>query len=341
MNIKGFIALLLVAFIIGAGGYYIYNGGFFERGYRLTMSDVKDLADREADENQNLVKPKESELIARLERGCIAGKDCIPSIDVPKFISAAEADEYLDENDWIIGLERNGVVRAYPLNILTWHEIINDTVGDEPIAISFCPLCYTGNAFVREIDGKETEFGVSGYLINSNLVMYDRLTGSLWEQLTGEALNGPNVSEKLKKITVATMPWNDWLELHPETKVLSRETGFERDYDKSPYGDYNESMDVFFSVANKDSRLFEKDLVYGVYYDEFAKAYPRSVLEELESDQVVMDDVIGDTPVEIKWDNGKFSVFVKETDEEIVPEISFWFAWVAFYPDTEIFVRQQ
>ncbi|MBD3328775.1 DUF3179 domain-containing protein [Candidatus Peregrinibacteria bacterium] len=339
MKFKGLFALILVAFIIGAGGYYIYNGGFFENGYRLTMNDVQDLADRETNESNNMVEQKESELIARLERGCIAGKDCIPSIDDPKFVSAAEADEYLDDDDWVIGLERSGVVRAYPLNILNWHEIINDKVGDEPIAISFCPLCYTGNAFIREIDGEETEFGVSGYLINSNLVMYDRLTGSLWEQLTGEALNGPNVSEKLKKITVATLPWEDWLENHPETQVLSRDTGFDRDYDQSPYGDYDESTDVFFSVANRDNRLFEKEIVYGVYYDGVAKAYPRSLLENLNDDEKILDDEIGDNPVEIKWDDGKFSVFAKESGEEIVPEISFWFAWVAFYPDTEIYER--
>jgi len=284
------------------------------------------------------MKELEKQNKARLSRGCFAGKDCIPSIDNPKFVSASEAErDFLDVEEWVIGLERNGVVRAYPLSILNWHEIVNDKVGDEYIAISFCPLCYTGNAFERIVDGEPSEFGVSGYLINSNLVMYDRNTDSLWEQLTGEAIVGPQIGKKLKKITVSTMPWSDWKDLHPDTVVLSTDTGYDRDYGQFPYGDYNTSSSVFFDLENKDDRLFEKELIYGVTVFDKAKAYPISKLEEDFPEGGEFKDSVGGHSVNVKFADGNFAVYDAETDEEIVPEIGFWFSWAAFYPKIEIY----
>lgn len=273
----------------------------------------------------------------RLSQGCFTGRDCIPSLDNPQFISASAAASFLNDDDWVIGLFRNDEARAYPLKILNWHEIVNDKVGDEYIAISFCPLCFTGNAFERVIDGEPVEFGVSGFLMNSNLVMYDRKTESLWQQLTGEALTGSKTGEKLKKITVSTLPWSDWKQEHPDTAVLSLETGFERDYQLFPYGNYNTSDDVFFPIEHTDDRLFEKELTYGVRLYDKAKAYPLVALNEKLPEGGEFEDDIGGHPVRVTWNGGSFRIFDTVADEEIVPEIGFWFSWVAFYPDTEIY----
>lgn len=293
---------------------------------QMSASSLKDLEDLE---RQNR---------ARLSQGCFAGRDCIPSIDNPQFVSASVAEaDFLDNDDWVIGLFRNEEARAYPLKILNWHEIVNDKVGDEYIAISFCPLCYTGNAFERMIDGEPTEFGVSGFLMNSNLVMYDRKTESLWAQLTGEALTGPKIGERLKKITVSTLPWSDWRQQYPGTIVLSTETGFNRDYQLFPYGDYNSSDDVFFPLEHTDDRLFEKELTYGVRLYDKSKAYPLSALNEQFPEGGEFEDDIGGHPVRVIWKNGNFGIYDTVLEEEIVPEIGFWFSWASFYPDTEIY----
>lgn len=278
----------------------------------------------------------QQENFERMNQGCLAGRDCIPSIDAPKFVSAAAAD-FLDDDDWVIGLFWKEEARAYPLKILNWHEIVNDQIGDEYIAVSFCPLCYTGNAFERVIDGEPVEFGVSGYLLNSNLVMYDRKTESLWEQLTGEALTGPQIGNRLKKITVSTLPWSDWKEQYPDTLVLSTDTGFKRDYQLLPYGEYNTSEEVLFPLEHEDDRLFEKELMYGVTLYDKAKAYPLSALDEALPEGGEFEDNIGGHPVRVSWESGNFRIYDAVAEEEIVPEFGFWFSWATFYPDTEIY----
>ncbi len=288
------------------------------------------------------LKALEKENLRRLSQGCLTGKDCIQSIDNPKFVSALEAErDFLSGEDWVIGLYRNDEARAYPLKILNWHEIVNDKIGEEYIAVSFCPLCFTGNAFERIIEGEPSEFGVSGYLLNSNLVMYDRATDSLWEQLTGEALSGPQIGNKLKKITVSTLPWSDWKLQHPESKVLSTDTGFSRDYQLFPYGDYNTSERVLFSLEHEDDRLFEKELTYGVLVNDKSKAYPLSALEANFPEGGEFEDSVGGHPVKVTWQDGSFQVENTVTEEEVVPEIGFWFSWVAFYPDTEVYAVEE
>ena len=132
-------------------------------------------------------------------------RDGIPSIDSPKFVSAAEVD-WLFSNSRVLGLEINGVVRAYPLAILNWHEIVNDTVGGVPLAITYCPLCGTGMAFRRDFKGTVTTLGVSGLLYNSDLLLYDRQSESLWSQVMGQAVSGPRKGEKLIPVPIEHTP---------------------------------------------------------------------------------------------------------------------------------------
>ncbi len=224
--------------------------------------------------------------------------DGIPSIDDPKFVTAANASSWLvDEFDSVIGISLNGDVRAYPLQIMVWHEIVNDVVGGIPVAITYCPLCYSTQAFVRQINGTTVFFGTSGKLYNNNLVMYDRLTklrssvpsviqhsrnnlvmydrltNSLWSQLWGRAITGNLTGYKLQRVPIDVTTWGAWKTLYPNTLVLSRQTGFDRDYSDDPYGAYYYTNDIFFPLSHQDSRLPPKSVVLGLTIGGESKAY--------------------------------------------------------------------
>ena len=162
--------------------------------------------------------------------------DGIPAIDDPVFESVNEADEWLGE-DWPVMLfELNGDARAYPLAILIHHEIVNDVVGDRPVAVTFCPLCNATIAFDRTLpDGILLDFGTTGNLRNSDLVMYDRQTKSWWQQFTGEAIVGELTGTRLEFLPSQIVAWSDFKASHPDGKVLSRETGYNRPYGLNPY----------------------------------------------------------------------------------------------------------
>jgi len=271
----------------------------------------------------------------KLLRGCPT-KDCIPSIDEPEFETLAEAEGWLNDEDRVFGLVYKGVERAYPQRILNWHEIVNDEVAGDPVAISFCPLCGTAVAFIREVDGKEAQFGVSGYLYNSDLIMYDRIEGNLWQQITLEAIIGPAArrDEFLQWVGVTTTDWGIWKAQHPNTQVLSKPSNFKRDYDRYPYGSYEENSEVRFGAENADKRLHPKDVVYGVIVGESAKAYPLTKLEL----QPTIQDVIGTTAVAVSYtQDGALTVTDKLTQEKYVVQRSFWFAWVVFNPGTDLY----
>ena len=159
-------------------------------------------------------------------------RDGIPSIDAPNFIDAADAD-FLKADDRVLGLVINKEARAYPLSILNWHEIVNDKFAGQAVIISFCPLCGTGMAF--EPEPPVSEFGVSGLLYNSDVLLYDRETGSLWSQIMAKAINGPLKGKILKQIPLTHTSWQDWKTKHPDSRVLSKDTGYKRVYSKSPY----------------------------------------------------------------------------------------------------------
>lgn len=303
-------------------------------------------------------------------------KDGIPSIDKPKFVSAQEAENFLRHDDLVLGLFVDGVTKAYPRMILVWHEIVNDKINGKPVVVTYCPLCYTGAAFVRTLNGEEVEFGVSGKLYNSDLVMYDRKTDSYWSQILGQAIVGELAGAKLDRVPIDTLEWGAWKKLHPNTLVLSPDTGFRRTYGQDPYGDYYSSRSVFFPIDNEDSRLHPKAVVYGVESIGAAKAYPDSELAKV----IIVNDVVGGTPLlatrdpdskvvrvlerkiadrvlEFELRNGK--LFDKQTGSGwtfngsavsgtlsgtqlnlVVASPHFWFAWAAFKPGTELFRTQ-
>ena len=209
-------------------------------------------------------------------------RDNIPSIDSPAFVSPDEAAEWLADVEPVVALEIGGDARAYPLQILTWHEIVNDEVGGLPVAVTFCPLCNSAIAFDRRLDGELLEFGVSGNLRNSDLVMYDRQTQSWWQQFTGEGIVGKHAGRQLEHLPSLLISFADFREAHPEGKVLSRETGYTRNYGVNPYIGYDTfSGTPFLFGGNLDDRLPPVERVIAVSAGGVDAAFPLSALQEM------------------------------------------------------------
>lgn len=211
-------------------------------------------------------------------------RDGIPSIDDPQFISQAGAAEWLAGNEPVIALEIDGDARAYPLQVVTWHEIVNDTVGDVPVVVTFCPLCNSVLVFDRRFGDQVFEFGVSGLLRNSDLIMYDRSTESLWQQFTGEGIVGELAGEQLTFLPSSLISFADFQEAYPEGVVLSRNTGFNRAYGRNPYEGYDTiGTSPFLFNGPQDGRLEAMERVVTVSLAEAAVdvAYPLTILAEV------------------------------------------------------------
>ena len=208
-------------------------------------------------------------------------RDGIPPIDQPKFIDFREANRYLDRLEPVISFEINGDVRAYPLSILTWHEIVNDVVGGVPVAVTFCPLCNSAIVFDRRLDGMVHRFGTSGNLRHSDLIMWDRETESWWQQLTGEAIVGELAGKKLTFLPGPIISWKDFKDANPDGKVLSQDTGFQRDYGRNPYVGYDRvDNPPFLFQGDLDGRLLPKERVVTVTVGDVDAAFPFSILTQ-------------------------------------------------------------
>ena len=263
-------------------------------------------------------------------------RDGIPSIDAPKFLPGNEAD-FLLPDDLVIGLTRNGISRAYPFRIMLWHEVVNDRFGDEPLVVTYCPLCGTAVVFEGIIGGRELTFGVSGLLFQSDVLMYDRQTESLWSQLMLRAVTGSQKDQALTIVPSQVLTWAAWQKKHPNTEVLSTDTGFNRNYSRNPYAGYEQNQSIWFSVPLNRTEFENKDLVLGVLLDGKAKAYAIPTIQHAGLGDAFMD-MIGNTPIEVSYDAGsrEANLVHGETREPIPFIQSFWFAWQAFYPETEI-----
>lgn len=311
--------------------------------------------------------------------------DCggsIPSIQNPGFVSAEEAD-WLEDGDLVIGVQANGTAKAYPIEILDWHEIANDEIDGTPIAVTYCPLCGSAIVFERTVDDQTLDLHVSGYLYRQDLVMIDEQTHSLWPQIEGEAARGPLHGQALELYPSATTGWQDWTERHPETLVLERPRcdddstenrrscsgEFQRSYGSYPYGDYQTNRDIGISGETRGTvqGLHPKATVLGVETDQARKAYPLSTI----SDEQVIHDRVGDTPVVVAWTGSDGVVYERTADQRFqlaangtqlvdgdanrwdvangepvdAPEPLralesldlFWFAWMDHNPTTELY----
>lgn len=201
------------------------------------------------------------------------GRDGIPALVNPNFITAAQVTTELRNEDLVVVFKNGNDVRAYPHTILDWHEIINDNIGDLSVAITFCPLTGTGIGWDRTINGRETTFGVSGLLFNTNLIPFDRLTDSNWSQILNESVNGSLIGNKIVLYQLLETNWATAKAMYPDIKVVSTDTGFSRTYGTSPYGDYNTNNDRFLFPVDKDNRLPLKEKVMTLLDDGDAKVY--------------------------------------------------------------------
>jgi hypothetical protein len=261
-------------------------------------------------------------------------RDGIPAIDRPRFLSAGRA-EFLAPDDRVLGITRNGVAKAYAVRILNYHEIVNDAFGGEPITVTYCPLCGTGMAFLAEREGRAVDFGVSGLLYNSDMLLYDRETESLWSQILGEAISGPLRGAELTPVPITYTSWADWRARHPETLVLSTDTGFRRDYTRNPYPGYDASEDLFFPVNHVSRRYHPKERVIGLELGGEQKAYPFSELSRSVSPLV---DEVGGERVTIEYDVEHRTGRILDASGVQIPTVSgFWFAWIAFHPDSGVY----
>lgn len=309
----------------------------------------------------------------RLRQGCPGGMDCIPSIDDPQFQSPDDA-AWLDPSDRVIGVEIDGQARAYPLRILNVHEVVNDRLAGRPLAVTYCPLCRSGLVFSRQVRGETLTFGVSGKLLDANLVLYDRQTETYWSQIQGEAIVGPLVPTTLTLHPSTITTWADWRRGHPDTQVLSRDTGIypTATYGSNPYAGYEDSRRVGYGVGPVDDRLPPKALVYGLTVGGSSVAFPEATVRSADA----INHEVGGVPVLVLEDprDGGVSAFVRRVDDETLtfragedalvdqhgdewsydgealtgPRARerldrlgtngfFWFAWSTFHPETVVY----
>lgn len=261
-------------------------------------------------------------------------RDGIPALTDPAFVPGERA-RHVRDGDRVLGVSFNGVTKAYPLGILNWHEIVNDRFAGEPVAVTYCPLCFTGVAFLAVRDGGRQTFGVSGLLYNSDVVLYDQQTESLWSQLLGKAISGPLRGSTLRMIPLSNTTWADWRARHPDTMVLSADTGHKRDYSVDPYGQYAVSPQLMFPVRFRAQGMHPKQPVLGVIVDGRAVAYP---LSELARAAASVEDRIGSVVVRVHYDAEHNTAEATTGDGAALPGVmSYWFAWYAFHPETEVY----
>lgn len=263
------------------------------------------------------------------------GRDGIPSIDNPKFITPKQVN-FLHDDDMVISFTQGSITKAYPIRILIWHEITNDTINGKPITVTYCPLCGTGMVFDRVIDGKTKSFGVSGLLYRSDVLMYDRESMSLWSQLGMKGVSNESIGKKLKWLPSEQLTWKAWKQKYPNGSVLSTDTGYNRQYSSQAYERYFASKNVMFPVPKLRNELEDKSKIVGVIINGVAKAYPLKLLQQ----KPLIQDIVAQQKININYDEQNKSVVVTNQLNQSIPSVeAYWFAWQGFYPKTELMLK--
>ncbi len=305
------------------------------------------------------------------------GKDGIPAIQNPDFITASQA-AYLSDEDLVLGFVDGNDARAYPHSILDWHEIINDDINNHSVAVIYCPLTGTGIGWDRMVNNSKTIFGVSGLLYNSNIIPYDRATDSNWSQLLLKSVQGQHAGTPAKTYNLLETTWKTWKDLFPSTTVISTNTKHNRNYGRYPYGSYKTDGRLIFPVNNIDDRIHQKERVLAVINEGNARVYRFEnfgkgisiVMDEFAGNQLVIagsnglnlmvafnrklandtflefEPVHNELPVILKDNEGtRWDVFGKGVEgpragqqlEQVIQMIGYWFSFAAFYPDVSIY----
>jgi hypothetical protein len=232
-------------------------------------------------------------------------KDGIPAILKPKFVEINEADTWLMPQEPVVQVQVNGVAKAYPIQILMWHEIVNDEIGGVPVLVTFCPLCNTAIAFERTVNGRAFDFGTTGRLRFSNLIMYDRQTETWWQQAEGKGIIGKLTGTQLVFVPAAIISWEEFKNANPNGLVLSKDTGFLRNYGSNPYVGYDDVNRPPFLYQGPETpdKLLPVARVLAVEIEEEAVAYPYDLLSEVN----VINDTVGGQEIAVFWSSGTAS----------------------------------
>lgn len=262
-------------------------------------------------------------------------RDGIFALTKPDFDSAEETQ--IGDDEKVLAVIYKGVAKAYPLRMLTIHEIVNDVIEDQFYAITYCPLCGSGVAFAANIGSGHLNFGVSGLLYNSDMLLYDRNTESLWSQLAGSAIAGRLKGTELPRMPVWHTTWRGWLDSHPTSLVMRGDPNFKDAYKRDPYPGYTKTRRLLFRVDNKAPRTYHpKEKVMGVTVGDVAKAYPFVELNRQGLAQ--FNDTVGGSEIIIRWDASNESASASTTDNAtLVTTTLYWFAWFAFNSETQVF----
>lgn len=260
-------------------------------------------------------------------------KDGIPSIDKPQFIAARFA-KFIGDEEYVLGVHLDGVAKAYPIKIMDRHEVVNDRFDTTGVVVTYCPLCGSGIAFKARVNDQALEFGVSGLLYNSDVLLYDWQTESLWSQIESQAVTGPAAGQKLSIIPTSFMTWQEWKERFPKTLILTTETGFSVNYNQKAYLGYEASPKLFFPVAHKSKRLKKKARVLGLEVNGKYKAYP---LATLAKKTLPYKDVFEGKTIWVQYEGDTRSAYLTDENGAEIPTVSlYWFAWYAFHPETTV-----
>ncbi len=232
-------------------------------------------------------------------------KDGIPALDNPTFEDVDAANRWLRDADPVAVVTVDGTVHAYPLQILIWHEIVNDVVADRPVSVTYCPLCNTTLAFDRRFDDRVLDFGTTGRLRLSDLVMYDRQTETWWQQATGEGIVGRYAGEQLTFVAAPLLNWREVRRSYPDARVLSRDTGYDRRYGSNPYEGYDRGDGPIarFFRRDSDNRMPAMERVVAIDLGGESIAVPFSALEE----DPIRHVEVGGTPLAVLWSAGTAS----------------------------------
>jgi hypothetical protein len=324
MNIRkiGFLIVIVIALLAG----YLYS----------INSDETGIADRigNAVENRN---PAFANFKTNFDKASVdldlllsggPGKDGIPALTDPKFVLAKEAN--IEDDVQGILVEFDADMRFYPFNILVWHEIVNDSIGDNHFAVTFCPLCASAILFDRNVSGEVLEFGVSGFLFESNLIMYDRKTESFWSQSKAEAIVGDFLGTKLDVLWMQQLNFSEVKEKYPNIKVLSDDTGYSRDYLRNPYSGYEETEETVFPVSVSDKRFGAKEMMYVVPFMDKSVAFPPDDLVKGRKETLNVEGSV----LTAQRQNG--GIVVSASGKRLPGYFEMWFSWATHHQDDGI-----
>lgn len=372
-----FYLFVLFSFIVSCNGNSVDDGNQSSTGTTNGSDGVTDGTSGGTNENSGGYTEWSIPIEEVMDGG--PGKDGIPSIDNPVFVNADDAAaNFLNDDDLVVGIVKNNEARAYPHVILDWHEIVNDRFNGEFIAINYCPLTGTAFSWNKFPSLEIPTFGVSGLLYNTNLILYDRETDSNWSQLKLQCVNGLLIGDEPMLSDVVETTWGIWKELYPGTKLLSLDTGFNRDYGNYPYGPYITNNDYFlFPVSPMNSSLPNKERIYAIIDNEQSKVYRFSsftngnvVKESFQGKEYLIvgnENLINAfqltgtySSLEFNYsfngsegffndnEGNEWSIFGEaisgprtgETLTDIKSVVSYWFAIAAFYPNPDIYYSE-